>query len=58
MRTVRYSNESLAAGFDWEKDQGSLPPINQSVAVPNSRDEIPSPVPASVLFPPISNRFK
>lgn len=52
------SNESLAAGFDWEKDQGSLPPINQSVAVPNSRDEIPSPVPASVLFPPISNRFK
>uniref|UniRef100_A0A2S2N7S8 Uncharacterized protein n=2 Tax=Schizaphis graminum TaxID=13262 RepID=A0A2S2N7S8_SCHGA len=52
------SNESLAAGFDWEKDLGSLPPINQSTVVPHSRDEIPSPVPASVLFPPISNRFK
>ncbi|XP_015372500.1 PREDICTED: kinesin-like protein KIF19 isoform X2 [Diuraphis noxia] len=52
------SNESLAAGFDWEKDSGSLPPINQSTVIPHSRDEIPSPVPASVLFPPISNRFR
>ncbi|XP_025407254.1 kinesin-like protein KIF19 [Sipha flava] len=51
------SNESLAA-FDWEKEAGSLPPINTQSAATHSRDEIPSPVPASVLFPPISNRFR
>lgn len=56
-RVCCYSNESLTA-FDWEKDAGSLPPINPQSAATHTRDEIPSPVPASVLFPPISNRFR
>ncbi|XP_050524915.1 kinesin-like protein KIF19 isoform X2 [Daktulosphaira vitifoliae] len=55
IHSVNKSNESIDE-LDWDKSTKNLPPISQQASY--TREEGPSPVPASVLFPPISARFR